>query len=776
MSRRKKNTTLEGSSSKGDQYPNHNGCRPSRWNLHEQPAIPGFATWELDLKNEVCRYSPEWASIIGSDDFVHEERWNWAWWSGRMHVDDMVAVRELEIPVIMGLINEQELMYRFRRPDGRWLRLLSRGKVILRGDDGTPELITGIIIDISHLPNAAMLATPLEQTPHDDAGRANTFAMPWNARADRRALLNERRLNALHLLSQMETASENMLAHFALSSIMHLTDSVSSFIFFPEADLFGDGRMFWSRDHLLELDKKFLPDSFLPKELHPLLVNQSGTPISRFIQNGEGESPLIFLYGGKIAVKRYLLCSITENDRVVCIAGIRDKGSDYDSSDMQQVETFLKSTWLIIRRHRLFLELQSAKEAAENANKAKNEFIASVSHELRTPLNGILGMLQLLEEMPMPLRQRELVCSALSSGKDLVRIISDTLDFSRIELGKMRLFQEPFDLKGSLLSSLRLFQEGATKKNLKFDIAIDEAIPDVLVGDEARIHQIMFNLVGNSLKFTESGGISVRCELEEQSNGGKVRLTFSVSDTGIGIPLEKQEKIFGAFIQADNSSTKKYPGLGLGLSIVKSLVSFMDGTVKLESEVGTGTTVTCTLVLDAAREGLPEISGESASPHAFRSLNILVAEDDAVGRFAINSFLQRAGHRAVCVNDGREALEALQLYPFDCLFTDIQMPHMDGVELAQRIRANDLSGISPTEAVRSLVRAAFPEASGDAVFIAPDCLMVAVSAHAMEGDKAKLLNQGIDYYIAKPIVVKELSELLQLIAARISKQPENTEQ
>lgn len=523
----------------------------------------------------------------------------------------------------------------------------------------------------------------------------------------------------------------------------------------------------------MSINNAHLPDNILPRSFFPYMTEENGTPISRLLRNGDGKTPVHYAHEGELPIMRQILCPVTEGDHVVCLAGICNKESDYDDSDMQQVETFLKSTWLILRRHRSVHELQRAKVAAESANKAKNEFLANISHELRTPLNGILSMLQLLEDMPMPRQQRELISTANYSGKALVRIISDILDFSRMESGRMQLVLEPFDIKRSLLSSLRLFKEEATKKNLRFSFVIDEAIPAMLTGDDARVRQIIYNLVGNALKFTERGGVDVRCALKEPPRDGKVRLSIHVADTGIGIPREKQEFIFDAFTQVDSSSTKQYRGTGLGLSIVKCLASMMDGEVTLESEVGRGTTISCVLALDVAHEYLPETQEAAISRKSAQTLSILVAEDDSVGRFAIQSFLQRAGHRVVCVCDGRQALEALQLYPFDCVFTDIQMPDMDGLELAKRIRTNALDGITPSMKVRSLVRDVFPKAPLSVLPIDRHCIIVAVSAHTMVGDKDKFLQHGIDHYIAKPIDLAQLNTVLRNIIEALSNKNAN---
>jgi signal transduction histidine kinase/CheY-like chemotaxis protein/PAS domain-containing protein len=695
-----------------------------------------------------------------------------------MHLDDMAAVRKQHYAVFGGKIDHLELIFRYQRFDGRWIRLLSQGQVSLRAEDGTPTLMSGIVIDISHLSDGVLALTPLpgpaEGAPlpagKEEAGPpAETSGLK---RFTRRAWMNERRLNALYELSQMEGASEDEVAHFALASIMQLTASQGAFIFFPEADLMGRGRMFWSRGHYLDMGREFLPDDRVPEDFHPRITDESGTPVRRMLRNGDGKTPLSHLHGGKVAIIRDILCTVVEDGRIVCMAGVRNKKTDYDESDAQQVETFLKSTWLILRRYHFFQELRHAKNAAENANRAKDEFLANISHELRTPLNGILSMLQLLEDMPMPQQQLDLVTTANYSGKALVRIISDILDFSRMESGKMQLVPEPFDVKASLVSSLRLFEDEAANRGLRFAFSIDPALPTTLTGDDARVRQVVFNLVGNAMKFTERGGIDVHCALEERLEDGKVRVGIRVADTGIGIPREKQGVIFDAFTQVDSSSTKKYPGTGLGLSIVKRLAALMDGEVKLESEPGKGTTVSCSLVLGMAAESPPKSAKRKISPKPSRLLDILVAEDDAVARFALRSFLQRAGHKVVCVNDGHQALQALRMHPFDCLFTDIQMPDMDGVELTQRIRNNDVSGIAPTDEVCSLVRAVFPEAANPGLPIDPHCFIVAVSAHTMAGDKDKFLRHGINHYIAKPIAMKQLNEVLCLIAAQSPGQTE----
>ena len=588
--------------------------------------------------------------------------------------------------------------------------------------------------------------------------------------ADKRARLNEMRLDALYRLTQMDSSPQEEVLHFVMDSLISLTRSEDGFLYFPSVYPGGKGRTVWSRRLYDILPPERLPEDSLSPETLRLVTREDGTAV-RMMRNGNSLHPVGLPFGGRMRIMRYISAPVTDEGRIVCIAGVCNKETDYQEADLQQLEAFVSGAWLILRRHRFFRELQQAKEAAEHANKVKDQFLANVSHELRTPLNGMITMLQLLELMPLNGQQRRYVATASDSGQALLRIISDILDFSRIESGKMQLRVEPFDLKRTVESALTLFRLEAEKKGLGSSISVDGAIPPALLGDAARIRQILFNLAGNALKFTEHGEIEVRCELLPPRGDGKADVDIAVRDTGIGIAPEMQDTIFEAFTQIDSSSTRKYSGTGLGLSIVRRLVELMDGEVRIESAVGKGATVHCSLRLDlppADQVPLPECE-PFTDDHANSPLDILVAEDDPAGRFAIMTFLQRAGHRPVCVPNGRLALEALMLHPFDCLLSDIQMPDMDGLEVIRRIRESDTSGITPTEEARSLVAAVHPGTGGVVSPIPAGIPAVAVSAHVMSGDEERFLRAGMDFYLAKPLIMKELASVLKAIAGRLQR-------
>ncbi|MDL2290506.1 response regulator [Desulfovibrio sp. OttesenSCG-928-F20] len=586
--------------------------------------------------------------------------------------------------------------------------------------------------------------------------------------AERRASLNEMRLEALYRLTQMDSAPREEVLDFVMESLVHLTESEAGFLFFPTEG--GEaGRVVWSSDLQTHIAPGTLPRTRLPTDLFNLLVDGGGTA-QRRLANGNGLFPLHQSLNGALNIMRFISAPVFDRDRLVCIAAVINKEFLYYEDDLQQLEALISNFWLILRRHTFVQQLQVAKEIAENANKIKDSFLANVSHELRTPLNGILSMLQLLEGMPLSPQQREYVDTAAASGRSLVRIVSDILDFSRMETDKFELHNEKMDLGDTVRSSLKLFQQEAAHKGLEFSFTIDEAIPALVHGDDARVRQVIFNLVGNALKFTERGRITVTCSLLPAGNPEDILVRLSVEDTGIGIPPALRDTIFESFTQLANSSSKKTSGTGLGLAIVKRIIDLMGGSIEVESELGVGTAVHCTLRFAKTKDSLAaqQVAGPGGEEIPALAMDILVAEDDPTSSFALRVFLQQAGHRVVCVDNGKQALEALQLHPFHCLFTDILMPCMDGLELITRIREQNVAGVVPAEETRAVLRAAIPGSGEEVLPLDPRIPAVSVSAHAMAGDQEKFLSQGMDYYIAKPIIVKELHAILALIVKRLA--------
>jgi PAS domain S-box-containing protein len=396
----------------------------------------------------------------------------------------------------------------------------------------------------------------------------------------------------------------------------------------------------------------------------------------------------------------------------------------------------------ITERKRIELELRAAMDRAEAANRVKDEFLANMSHEIRTPLNGVLGMLQLLQNTNMNEEQSELADIAIVSGRHLVTLLSDILDISSIEAGSVELKPSSFDVREILHTVEDIYQDTAQRKSIAFRCEVDAAVPEQLVGAVGRLRQVLFNLVGNAVKFTETGEISVEVALLSGRDSLSRRLFIEVSDTGIGIPHDKLDSIFVPFTQVDGSHTRRYGGTGLGLSIVRKLVLLMGGHLTMDSLEGFGTTVGFTAKVELvnskeASQGFEQINGIKT---AYR---VLLAEDDRINRITATRFLQKLGHDVVAVENGWLAVEALRHGDFDLVLMDIQMPEMNGLEATVAIRQNtELGG-----------KARVP--------------IVALTAHVMAGDRDKCFAAGMDDYLSKPVEVPALAAMLERNLSRI---------
>jgi len=403
--------------------------------------------------------------------------------------------------------------------------------------------------------------------------------------------------------------------------------------------------------------------------------------------------------------------------------------------------------WYIIDRIRkqndLIRRLDASERQLQDAVRIKENFLANMSHEIRTPLNSIIGFTRLLKKKPMDAESGEFVAAIGDSGENLLTIINDILDLSKIEAGMMRVDVRPFSVRELFHSVETMFRHRVEEKGLTLAVGVDGDVPEMLLGDATRLTQVLVNLISNAAKFTDTGGITVRVRSDQGIDLGKVQLQVEVSDTGIGIGKEQQALIFERFSQAEGSTTRKYGGTGLGLAIVKELIALQEGGIEVESVVGKGTSFRFRVPYLRVEAGAPPSAVAPSGPVAAVRMDgvcVLVADDNRMNQRLMEHLLRGAGISFDIVDDGGKVIDRLKARHYQLVLMDIQMPVMDGYMTSRKIRED--------------LRSSVP--------------IIAMTAHAMRGERERCLEAGMNEYLSKPIDAEELFGMIAKFAGDAS--------
>lgn len=684
--------------------------------------------WQWDLAADRITFGDRWAEISGRV-FQEGEAVGFGAWREICHPEDLARV-ELELA---RTFNRECLYYdtecRIRHQDGHWVWVRGRGKVVAWSPDGKPLLMYGTMVDVTERVNREARA----------------------ARQIRRVMLQNHLLSEIHLSPMLAEGDVAGLCRYVVRRL-------------GESD-YGGRTCFW------------LSDQADPPTFQPVLSDCGASPVAAACP--EAEAVLAHLETEKVRILPWKLdqghgarLDATIRNRGKVVGWLRFERGDPEYAWEQDEIDFAcqladqigialvngerqraaaEETAAAEERRKELLRINGELEAAialsnemarraNDANRAKSDFLANMCHEIRTPINGVLGMSTLLMETPMTREQEECAEMVHTSARALLSLINDILDFSKIEAGLLEIERIAFSLSDLVRDVRMIFRLSAEEKGIGFSVRCAEGVPDILMGDPGRLRQILINLVGNAIKFTARGSVSLEVGLERLENQ-RATLRFSVTDTGIGIPKDKHDLIFASFTQVDTSTARMFGGTGLGLAISKQLVSKMGGSIGLSSTPGKGSVFWFTVELDLSSETVPDIGGSASM--GFRSdfkaagAKVLVVEDNAVNQKVARGFLRHFGLEVDIAGNGWEAVEMAAINQYSLIFMDVQMPGLNGYDTTREIRQ---------------IRANLG---------LPRVPIVAMTANAMAHDREICLQAGMDDYIPKPFSPESLGDQLR---------------
>jgi PAS domain S-box-containing protein len=544
--------------------------------------------------------------------------------------------------------------------------------------------------------------------------------------ANHRLSMSDRRLSAMFAMSQKANAlDERELLQMGIEEAVKLTASEIGYLHFVNEDQQTLALYTWSEGTLKHCTAAY--DTHYPVSAAGMWADtvRFKRPV---LHNDYQALPDRAGYpDGHAHLVRHLGVPLVENGAVHMLMGVGNKATDYDESDINELQLIGNDLWSIVMRRRAEVALAAAKEAAEAANVAKSAFLANMSHEIRTPMNGILGMASLMRRAGVTPKQKEQLDKIDTAADHLLGIINDILDLSKIEAGKFVLEEAPVVI-GSLVGNVRsILAERARERGLMLQLET-EVLPQGLVGDPTRLQQALLNYATNAIKFTEQGTVTIRA-LVLADAADSALLRFEVADTGIGIPPEALSRLFSAFEQADNSTTRKYGGTGLGLAITRHLAQMMGGEVGAESTPGAGSLFwfTARLQKRAGQEQstaqTSDADAEQALQQRFRGRRILVVDDEPVNREVAKMLIEDTGLSVDTAEDGEQAVAMARADAYATILMDMQMPKLDGLAATRQIRTLDGYGKVP---------------------------IIAMTANAFAEDKARCIDAGMDDFLAKP--------------------------